>query len=107
MTKINILKTSSLFNINMYDSLIAYENHQFYPDYVLTENIIFNNKLILTIESRNNFKLILLEKIKNKDIMFYAGLDFYKTDHRNPPWVSLNGKSNTLRYMKGELNESR
>jgi len=107
MTKINILKTLSLFNINVYEPLEAHENDPFYPDYVLTENIIFNNKLILTTESRSSFKLILLEKIKNKDIMFYAGLDFYKIDHRNPPWVSLNGKSNTLRYMKGELNESR
>lgn len=107
MTKINILKTSSLFNINLYDPSRAYENHPFYPDKILTENIVFNNKLILTTESRNNFRMMLLENVKNKDIMFYAGLDFYKIDHRNPPWVSLNGKSNTLRYMKGELNESR
>jgi len=106
MTRINILKTSSLFNINMYDSLRAYENHPFYPDKVLTENMIFNNKLILTTESRNNFKMMLLEKVKNKDIMFYAGLDFYKSDNRSPPWVILRDRNNILRYMKGELNES-
>lgn len=107
MIQINILKTSSLFNINVYDPSRAYENHPFDPDKILTENIVFNNKLILTTESRDNFRMMLLENVKNKYIMFYAGLDFYKTDGRKAPWVSLSGKNNILEYMKGESNESR